>query len=330
MKETMHLSRCMRNLHLQRFKKLIVLDAVGYNKNKDGTGFIIWKCLCDCGNQKVASSDDLIEGRTGSCGCLRRESQNSSVKVGKQYKYLTVIQRSRMSPASRSIWLCQCICGNYIEVIHDSLSQGKKSSCGCRRDENRSKIKKGDRFGRLVAIERTSPHPDRKGHIVRWICLCDCGNKKSVYSSELLMSHTRSCGCIKRTCGEGSVKYKGHHGISGSYWGVVKKGASVRGLSFSITIEYAWQLFLDQGETCALTGLPLKIFSSRRRGIYKTASLDRINSELGYEVGNVQWVHKDVNQLKMDLDEDRLFFLCNLVAGKHNAINHPGKELLDK
>ena len=38
-----------------------------------------------------------------------------------------------------------------------------------------------------------------------------------------------------------------------------------------------------------------------------TASLDRIDSKKGYTIDNIQWVHKDVNKMKMDLQEEDFF-----------------------
>ena len=44
-----------------------------------------------------------------------------------------------------------------------------------------------------------------------------------------------------------------------------------------------------------------------------TASLDRIDSKKGYIEGNVQWVHKNVNKMKMDLDEKEFFSIVKQV-----------------
>ena len=44
-----------------------------------------------------------------------------------------------------------------------------------------------------------------------------------------------------------------------------------------------------------------------------TASLDRIDQNKGYEIGNVQWVHKDVNLMKMYLDEKYFIGLCGKI-----------------
>jgi hypothetical protein len=51
-----------------------------------------------------------------------------------------------------------------------------------------------------------------------------------------------------------------------------------------------------------------------------TASLDRIDSSLGYVRGNVQWLHKDVNWMKNTLDQDRFIELCKAI------VNHEVEE----
>lgn len=53
------------NLKNKRFSSLVVLFEAG--KNKWGAYF--WKCLCDCGKEKIIRSSSLIQGRTRSCGC---------------------------------------------------------------------------------------------------------------------------------------------------------------------------------------------------------------------------------------------------------------------
>lgn len=57
----------------------------------------------------------------------------------------------------------------------------------------------GQRFGRLIVLERAEDHITKSGKKVkRWNCLCDCGNKKIVRHGELRNGHTQSCGCLHK------------------------------------------------------------------------------------------------------------------------------------
>ena len=50
----------------------------------------------------------------------------------------------------------------------------------------------GQRFGRLIVKERNG---SRHGHMI-WLCECDCGKQKSIWSGELVKGKTKSCGCL--------------------------------------------------------------------------------------------------------------------------------------
>lgn len=50
------------------------------------------------------------------------------------------------------------------------------------------------RFGRLVAIERTS---EKRGGTYLWRCACDCGGEVLVRINTLNSGESRSCGCLK-------------------------------------------------------------------------------------------------------------------------------------
>ena len=57
----------MKDLSNQRFGKLKVLEPT---ENRDSRRCVIWKCICDCGNEHYVSSFYLTQGKTQSCGCL--------------------------------------------------------------------------------------------------------------------------------------------------------------------------------------------------------------------------------------------------------------------
>lgn len=52
------------------------------------------------------------------------------------------------------------------------------------------KVKEGLKFGRLEVI---SGGKNRK-----WLCLCECGELRSVFSGNLTAGRTKSCGCLRR------------------------------------------------------------------------------------------------------------------------------------
>lgn len=60
----------------QKFGRLIVLY-------RDGTicGHASWRCKCECGNETVVISNDLVRWKTLSCGCLRKEHAASMAAI---------------------------------------------------------------------------------------------------------------------------------------------------------------------------------------------------------------------------------------------------------
>ena len=52
----------------ERYGRLLVLEHYG----KDRRGKHLWKCVCDCGNEKIVVGDNLSSGKSNSCGCLKK------------------------------------------------------------------------------------------------------------------------------------------------------------------------------------------------------------------------------------------------------------------
>ena len=69
-----HLPRT-RDLTGQRFGRLVVYGTTLYN------GKMRYTCRCDCGNDTVVSSPNLIRGLTTSCGCLHRGEEAAIKKL---------------------------------------------------------------------------------------------------------------------------------------------------------------------------------------------------------------------------------------------------------
>lgn len=118
-----------------------------------------------------------------------------------------------------------------------------------------------------------------------------------------------------------STRWKGYGEIRGCYFNVVKRGAKQRNFEFSISIEDIWNLFLKQNRKCALSGVELffgQNDKAHKSGI-TTASLDRIDSNKGYTIDNIQWVHKWINLMKQDMHDVEFIDWCKLVTNYNNG-----------
>src|SRR5438445_205950 len=54
-------------LNGQRFG---ILTVIAYSHN-DKNGKAVWECICDCGNKTTSTGQNLLNGASKSCGCLR-------------------------------------------------------------------------------------------------------------------------------------------------------------------------------------------------------------------------------------------------------------------
>lgn len=116
--------------------------------------------------------------------------------------------------------------------------------------------------------------------------------------------------------GKNHKNYKGFEGITYTFWNSIKLGAKNRGHLFKITIEYAWKIFLIQKQKCKYTNILITLGNSKKYRKFfeeRTASLDQIIPGKGYIVGNVQWVHKDINKMKWDFSEKQFLKYCQII-----------------
>lgn len=98
-----------------------------------------------------------------------------------------------------------------------------------------------------------------------------------------------------------------------SWFDVKRRGARDRGLTWDLTIEGLWNLYIAQSKKCALSGVDI---GWAKTGMTATASIDRIDSAEGYLEGNVQLLHKDVNFMKQSYNQDYFIDMCKKIANK--------------
>ncbi len=176
----------------------------------------------------------------------------------------------------------------------------------------------GKRFGMLTVVKEATNKKGRR----RWLCKCDCGGELDSLQGSLVHGRTVTCGCRKKLLGNNNANWTGYECITGSQWALMRNNARHRNLVFDIKIEQAWELFTKQNGKCALSGVQLTFSKSYNRELAyserteTTASLDRIDSSIGYVVGNLQWVHKHINLMKGSLSTEDFIKYCRLVASK--------------
>lgn len=235
--------------------------------------------------------------------------------IGRQFGEGVVLEKvskpAHLKRAGR-YWRVLCKCGR--EVVVDTTTLVRRwSNCGCIKQEDLT----GKRFhkGFVISLEGC----DQKGHRI-WQLQCDCGNQYNARTESLNSGNTKSCGCLPLRLGKEHPHYKGHGDLSGDYWSKLQRGAQSRNIQFDISIETAWQLYLDQEKKCALTGWAIELSDSNKKE--QTASLDRKDSNGNYTHDNIQWVHKDVNRIKQHYSQAYLFDICEAIIQNRKEGNN--------
>jgi len=178
----------------QRFGRLTAMEKQPPHRD----GATRWLCVCDCGNTCVKRTVSLRSGKATDCGCI---SSSLIDLTGQRFGKLTVLEKQPPRSDGKTRWLCACDCGEtYIATSYD-LRSGPAKSCGCGKLRDLA----GQRFGKLIAIERSERFVDYSGSSRKylWKCLCDCG--ETVYRlPEKLRSDVNSA-CEKCTAKQASA-----------------------------------------------------------------------------------------------------------------------------
>ena len=177
---------------------------------------------------------------------------------------------------------------------------------------NRKEVQPGTVFGEWTVLEQVTSKDSKARHISLLRVKCNCGTEKLIRKSGGVEGRSKACKpCSTRL----KATNPGYKELGGAQIWHIKNGAQKRNLEYNLTGEYMWNLLEEQNFKCALTGIPLEIHKIKTSKI--TASLDRIDNTQGYIPGNVRWVHKRVNVMRMDMTDEELLEWCLLLI-KYN------------
>lgn len=181
---------------------------------------------------------------------------------------------------NRNLYKCQCTCGNIIKKTSYDLFNNYNVNCNC-------KIKNDD-IDKIINMYKNN------------------------YSlNKIAKKYKIDYKKVKNILLENNILIKLNNsiiqdGIPGTIWGQMLRGAKQRKLDVTITQKYIMDILISQNWKCALSGELLTFPKSSKNKSNFTASIDRIDSSKGYIAGNVQWVHKKVNIMKMNMS-DKIF-----------------------
>lgn len=218
--------------------------------------------------------------------------------IGTKYGDLTTIELPKKINRAYLV-LCRCKCG-IEKIFHlNSLKSTRTKRC---RECSRKPLP--EEYSDFINLKHT--HQEGGKLMVEMECK-NCHYVKISKKSTINGKWNIHCPICREETSE--------KGICITLFKKIKSNALRRNIEFLITSKYLNDLYITQSKKCALTGVYIFLTPKNIRINHhiNTASLDRIDSSLGYVEGNVRWVHKVINQFISDFSDGEVFYLCSLL-----------------
>ena len=108
--------------------------------NERRRGSVVWKCLCDCGNDCYFSAKELKEVKSKSCGCKNSFAKDLKGQVFGKLEVLEMTeerQKHGKGQGGSVVWKCKCHgCGSIVNLSSRTLLINDARSCGCQANSN--------------------------------------------------------------------------------------------------------------------------------------------------------------------------------------------------
>ena len=163
----------------------------------------------------------------------------------------------------------------------------------------------GTVFNNWTAVRFVTKQGNSANH--RWLFKCVCGNERILITGSVASGHSKSCGCVRKPS-------KDQARIN-LIFKVLKAGAKRRKIPFVLSKSDIANLVEKQNWKCGRTGIPLDLsVGGPGKRMPFGPSIDRINSNLGYEPGNIQLVCLLYNFCKNEFTDADVLKLANALV----------------
>ncbi len=162
-------------------------------------------------------------------------------------------------------------------------------------------------FGKLTV--KSISHSN---HRIIWNCECSCGNVCEVSGSDLMRSHTTSCGCNRRK----EYGYAAMIKVLTDY----KRHAKIKNINFDLSEDEF--IFLTK-QNCHYCGCEPSQISNKidSNGEYIYNGIDRVNQDEGYTIDNCVSCCSECNYMKNTQSQDGFLSMVKRIYEYQNLVS---------
>jgi len=178
--------------------------------------------------------------------------------------------------------------------------------------------------------------PRKTINLVCSFCSTEFSKELKEYNRQIKKNSERKWYCSRSCFGKDNVKSLGKYLVTGNVDNLIIKRkddlspfrpflrrAKARSVKkseeFNLNLQYLKKVWEDQRGVCSLTGKTMSLKESKAWNPWKP-SLDRIDSSLGYVVGNIRYICCMGNLAKNRWTDDELVEFCRLVSSNKDLI----------